>query len=99
VQKIKEHLVEGKEVECKLSGGSMQPIIPSGSKVRIVPIRREDVQVDDIVFCRVKGSYKLHKVFSIDDKRGFKIGNNHGHINGWTKSIYGKFVGIVKDEK
>lgn len=32
---------------------------------------------------------------SIDEKRGFLIGNNKGGINGWTHNIYGKVIEIL----
>lgn len=25
-----------------------------------------------------------------DGQKGCLIGNNHGHMNGWTKNVYGK---------
>lgn len=36
-----------------------------------------------------------HKVYAIDDKKGCLIGNNHGHMNGWTKNVYGKAHKII----
>ena len=37
----------------------------------------------------VKGSCFTHKVYAIDPKKGCLIGNNKGHMNGWTKNVYG----------
>lgn len=44
-----------------------------------------------IVFCKVKGRYYTHLVKAKGD-RGVLIGNNHGRINGWTKSVFGKIL-------
>ena len=52
----------------------------------------KDVKKKDIVLCKVKGNHYLHLVKAVGKKRVL-IGNNHGHINGWTKNIYGKVVG------
>lgn len=30
-----------------------------------------------------------HKVYAIDKEKGCLIGNNKGHMNGWTKNVYG----------
>lgn len=35
----------------------------------------------DVVFCKVRGSCVTHKVYA--------VGNNKGHMNGWTKNVYG----------
>lgn len=31
-----------------------------------------------------------HKVYAKEENRGCLIGNNYGHMNGWTKNVYGK---------
>lgn len=48
--------------------------------------------LNQIVFCKVRGKYYTHLVKAYNPKRGFLIGNNHGHNNGWTWKIYGKVV-------
>ena len=37
---------------------------------------------DDIVFCKVKGHYYLHKISAIKNGVRYQISNNHGHVNG-----------------
>jgi hypothetical protein len=61
----------------------MTPLIKSGQEHVLGPINLSDVEVGDIVFCKVKGD------------RGVLIGNNHGKINGWTKSVFGKVTKIL----
>jgi len=52
------------------------------------------VNIGDIVFCKVHGHFYTHLVKAYNPKRGFLIGNNHGHNNGWTWKIYGKVMEI-----
>lgn len=61
----------------------MTPLIKSGQEHVLSPINLSDVEVGDIVFCKVKGT---HLVKAKGD-RGVLIGNNHGKINGWIKPI------------
>ena len=67
----------------------MTPLIKSGQKHVLSPVTLDKVEVGDIVFCKVKGRYYTHLV------RGVLIGNNHGKINGWTKSVFGKVTKIL----
>lgn len=62
----------------------MTPLIKSGQEHVLSPINLSDV--GDIVFC--KGRYYTHLVKA----KGVLIGNNHGKINGWTKSVFGKVL-------
>lgn len=41
--------------------------------------------------CKVKGHIYLHLVTGVSGNT-YKISNNHGHDNGWTKQVYGKYV-------
>lgn len=59
----------------------MTPLIKSGQEHVLSPINLSDVEVGDIV--KAKGD------------RGVLIGNNHGKINGWTKSVFGKVTKIL----
>ena len=65
----------------------MTPLIKSGQEHVLSPINLSDVEVGDIVFCKVKGRYYTHLVKA--------KGNNHGKINGWTKSVFGKVTKIL----
>lgn len=59
----------------------MLPLYKSNEKHRVTPIKWEDCKVGDVVFCKVRGSCVTHKVYAVD--------NNKGHMNGWTKNVYG----------
>jgi len=69
--------------------------IDSGQLCTVEPIDQKNIEVGDIVLCKVKGHEYLHLVKAIQAQR-FHIGNNKGHINGWitASSIYGKCVSI-----
>ena len=69
----------------------MSPKIESGQLCTVSPVAVGDLEVGDIVLCRVRGAEYLHLVKAIQGGR-FQIGNNRGHINGWigAGSIFGR---------
>lgn len=89
-------LSKGKNILTSEQGNSMTPLIKSGQKHMLSPVDDwKDCKIDDIVFCKVKGKYYTHLVGAIDDSKGLLIKNNHGHVNGWTKNVYGKVTKIL----
>lgn len=90
-----EKLQAGEMIISKEGGNSMLPLIKSRQPVKIQPVKWEDCEVGDIVYCKVKGNYYTHLVKAKDDKKGFLIGNNKGGVNGWTKAVYGKVIEIL----
>jgi len=89
-----ERLQKGETFVTSEKGNSMSPIINSGQDHKLAPAKLEDVSVDDVVYCKVKGNFYTHLVKAKGD-RGVLIGNNKGGINGWTKSVYGKVIEIL----
>lgn len=87
-------LKAGETIISKEPGNSMQPILESRQPVKIAPVKWQDVEVGDIVYCKVRGNCYTHLVKAKNDKRGVLIGNNKGSINGWTKNVYGKVIEI-----
>lgn len=87
-------LTEGKSVLVKGIGNSMTPRLVSGQIVRVDPITPDMIiSKGDIVLAKVYKNVYLHKVTAVQQGKTLlycQIGNNHGHINGWTKFIYGK---------
>ena len=73
----------------------MMPLIKSGQKHKLAPAKWKDCDINDIVYCKVKGRFYTHLVKAKDDKKGLLIGNNKGRINGWTKQVYGKVIEIL----
>ena len=76
-------------------GNSMVPLIKSGQDHKLEPVKWEDCNVDDIVYCKVKGNFYTHLVKGKNIEKGLLIGNNKGGINGWTKNVYGKVIEIL----
>lgn len=90
-----ERLQAGETFVTKEKGNSMTPIIKSGQLHRLTPAKWDEVNVGDIVYCKISGHFYTHFVKAKDDQRGCQIGNNKGGINGWTKQIYGKVIEII----
>jgi hypothetical protein len=90
------HLKLGGTILTSERGNSMVPLIMSGQEHRLAPATWEEVNVGDIVFCKVHGKYYTHLVKAKNNERGCQIGNNRGGINGWTKQIFGKVIEILK---
>ena len=86
-------LNQGNEANFKVFGNSMPPKIKSKSVLTFK--QTNDYQVGDAVFCRVKGNpIDAHLITQIDGKGRYLISNNHGHDNGWTKTIYGRVIKV-----
>lgn len=90
-----ERLQKGETFVTKEKGNSMIPLIKSGQPHKLAPITLDKVEVGDIVYCKVAGRFFTHLVKAKNDQKGCQIGNNKGHINGWTKNIYGKVVEVL----
>lgn len=91
---VVKELSEGRSVRLKPHGNSMTPIIKSGQPIVLSPVDPADVRVGDAVLAKVKGNYYIHKVTAIGDDGRFQISNNHGHVNGWSRQVFGKVTGI-----
>jgi len=89
-----EKLINGETFITSENGNSMFPKIKSGQNHKLAPASISDINIGDIVYCKVKGNFYTHIVKAKGEK-GCLIGNNHGKINGWTKSIYGKVIEIL----
>jgi hypothetical protein len=90
-----ERLLKGETFITHEGGNSMSPILNSNQDHIIAPATWNDVFVDDIVYCKVRGNFYTHYVIAISEGRGCLIGNNKGKVNGWTKNVYGKVVQIL----
>lgn len=95
VSKHIEDLSKGMAVIAKPSGNSMQPLIFSKDEVFILPANEFTIHMGDVVLCRVKGKDLLHSVSAIKGD-SYQISNYKGFINGWTKTIYGVVLCVVK---
>jgi hypothetical protein len=88
-------LRKGETVQFRPKGNSMAGKIESGQLCTVAPVNSDEIQVGDIVLCKVKGFQYIHLVKARQGDR-FQIGNNRGHINGWTgaNGIYGRCVRV-----
>lgn len=87
-----EELQKGNTIQFRPVGNSMVPKIYSKQLVTVSP-DISNLQVGDVVFCKVNGNILLHLITAIQGER-YQISNNKGHVNGWTNKIYGKVVKI-----
>jgi len=94
--KFIEKLKTGETVSFRPRGQSMSGKIESGDLCTVVPIAPNELQVGDIVLCKVNGNEYLHLVKAMNGDR-FQIGNNRGFINGWVpaQAIFGKCVSVA----
>ena len=91
------HLIAGETCKVTGVGNSMTPILKSKQAVICEPVTDSTIlKKKDIVLCKVNGRCYLHLIHGIRDD-SFLIGNNHGHMNGWTnrKNVFGKVVEIL----
>jgi hypothetical protein len=91
-----ERLLSGETITSKEAGNSMLPILKSKQPVVLEPTDWTKVKEGDIVYAKVHGNYYTHLVKATNDKKGVLIGNNKGHLNGWTKQVYGKVIKILE---
>ena len=84
-------LEKGEDTTVQPHGDSMTPRVKSGQVVAVAPLKAGEPAKGDVVLAKVNGRVYLHKVTARQGAR-VQIGNNHGHINGWTSlsNVYGK---------
>jgi hypothetical protein len=92
-----ERLLSGETITTKEKGNSMVPLIHSNQEHVLAPLTNwEDAEIGDILYCRLPGNrHYTHLVTAKDPKRGLQISNNKGHVNGWTKVVYGKVIEVL----
>jgi hypothetical protein len=90
-----EKLKSGKTVSFRPRGHSMSGKIESGQLCTVEPASLADLEVGDVVLCKVNGREYLHLIKAVQGPR-FQIGNNRGRINGWVTSgaIFGRCVKV-----
>jgi hypothetical protein len=75
----------GRAGRFRAFGGSMEPVIPSGSRVTLEPVAVERIDLGDIVMAQVGESTMLHLVKAVDRVgRRVEISGTSGPANGWT---------------
>ncbi len=93
-----ERLQKGETVKFRPHGNSMSGKVESGQLCTVEPITEAQIiQVGDVVLCTVHGRDFLHLVKAINsDGSQVQIGNNRGHINGWTRKtkVHGRLTKV-----
>lgn len=93
-------LDEGREVVFTPLGCSMQPFI-EGGKDQVRLIKKESVEVGDIVLARLPGRYVMHRVFAMDGDKLTLMGD--GNVVGTEQcckdDIIGTVNAIIKGER
>lgn len=78
--------------QCRVFGGSMEPVIPTGSRVTVEPIDPGKIELGDILAAEVRNATMLHLVKAIDvRRRRVEISGTSGPADGWTgfEHVYG----------
>lgn len=88
------NLKAGQTVKFRPHGNSMTGIINNGDLVTVEPLKDTVLVEGDAVLCRVNGSQYVHLITAIGSDGRYQISNNHGHVNGWTKAVYGKVISV-----
>jgi len=92
-----EKLKRGETVQFRPRGNSMSGKIESGELCTVAPVKKEELEVGDIVLCKVGGAQYLHLIKAKHGDR-FQIGNNRGRINGWVgmNGIFGRCIRVER---
>jgi phage repressor protein C with HTH and peptisase S24 domain len=90
-----DRLKKGETVQFRPRGNSMSGRIESGQLCTVAPVNSDELQVGDIVLCKVNGNQYIHLI-KVKQGNRFQIGNNRGRINGWVgaNGIYGKRIRV-----
>ena len=85
-EEIRRRINAGEVVINREPGNSMTPILRSRQAVELRAVDRP-LKKGDIVYAKVHGRFYTHLVTAIGADGRTQIGNNHGHVNGWTKDV------------
>ena len=86
-----ERLLKGEYLVSREPGNSMIPLIKSREPIILEPKTDwNEFEKGDIAYVKIHGRFYTHLVHGVDKDRGLLIGNNHGHIQGWTKKVFAK---------
>lgn len=95
-----EKLERGEALISREPGNSMTPILKSREPVILEPVKDwKGFQKGDIAFVKIHGKYYTHLVHGVSDTNGLLIGNNHGHVQGFTRHVFAKAHLIPKDRQ
>jgi hypothetical protein len=87
-----ESLKEGKVVAIEPQGISMLPFI-EGGKDQVYLLKKEKVEIGDIVLVEYKGKHLLHRVYAIEGECVTLMGD--GNLEGTEQVMAGEILGTV----
>ena len=91
---LRELLAEGREVTVRIEGRSMLPFFRSGARIRLHPIRPDDLQRGHVVLGQTDaGSFVIHRVRRIGAERIILQGD--GNPFGTESIPRGRIYGAV----
>lgn len=78
---VEQMLAEGNEVQLRVKGGSMRPLLRSDrDRVVLAPYRTgEPLRCGQVVLFRYRGQYILHRIVRIEDDRLILEGDGNYH--------------------
>lgn len=91
-----EELNEGRSVLIRVQGQSMLPFFRSGAKVRIEPLREEDIRRGNVLFAQTnEGHYLIHRLIGFEgDDRVTLMGD--GNYVGTESIARTRLLGCVR---
>lgn len=93
-----ERLLKGEYLVSREPGNSMTPLIKSREPIILEPKTDwNEFSKGDVAYVKIHGRFYTHLVHGVDKDKGLLIGNNHGHIQGWTKTVFAKGHIIPRD--
>lgn len=101
---IRAAIQEGHIASFKAPGNSMIPIIRSGDKIFVAPVKQNSVHVGDvIVFVQVRNGHVLaHRVVQLKSNRMLCKGDNVANsFDGWTlfEGVLGRVIKVQREGK
>lgn len=96
-------LKEGNQIEFKVCGFSMYPVLRPGKDwVRVVPVRNKRMlkRGDVALFRRKTGMLVLHRIYKVEKEGFYFVGDNQEKIEGpiEEQEILGKMVAFTKTD-
>ena len=86
-------------IKIQLNGKSMEPLIRMNRDiVTIVPLKREPVKGDIVMFLDIKGRYCAHRVRRVETDRILTLGDNCRQCDPWTakKDVAGLIISVER---
>lgn len=91
---VRQLLTEGREVSVRVEGQSMLPFFRSGTRIRIRPLRPDDLQTGRVVLAQTdSGPFVVHRIVGITSRRILLQGD--GNLRGTESIPRGRICGAV----